>query len=263
MVIHSYCSYTYSAVGYQYGTYNVSAPSADGNLSNTEDQKLSIISAAFDSGMIRELHGKYNDYYLYLVKKLKYESPDDIEVGKELFINIAFSFSLDEKEEFYAFKENISALSNDEKAERIAALFIIDTASKYGLKVDSHAVQTFVMEMEKDCSSEILQNDKDVLSIKCIAADKNYIEKLANALHLPAEYLSQDDADPKCYLYPKKRDAIVEVSTNNLRKKNAFATIMNNKRNPLISCITAISVFFVFLIFAKNARPRQRILKKR
>ena len=115
MVIHSYCSYTYSAVGYQYGTYNVSTPSADGDFSDTENQKLSIISAAFDSGMIRELYGKYNDYYLYLVKKLKYESPDDIEVGKELFINIAFSFSLDEKEEFYAFKENISALSNDEK----------------------------------------------------------------------------------------------------------------------------------------------------
>lgn len=263
MVIHSYCSYTYSAVGYQYGTYNVSAPFSDGVFSDSEDQKLSIISAAFDSGMIRELHGKYNDHYLYLVKKLKYESPADIEVGKELFINIAFSFSLDEKEEFYAFKENISVLTNDEKAERIAALFIVDTASKHGLKVDSHAVQMFVTEMEKDCSSEILPNDNDVLSIKCIAADKNYSEKLANALHLPAEYLSQDDADPKCYIYPKKRDAVVEVSTNNLRKKNAFATIMNNKRNPLISCITAISVFFVFFIFAKNARPRQRILKKR
>lgn len=262
MIIHSYCSYTYSAVGFQYGTYNVSAPSLDGDFSDSEDQKLSIISAAFDSGMIRELHGKYNDYYLYLVKKLKYESPDDIEVGKELFINIAFSFSLDEKEEFYAFKENISALSNDEKAERIAALFIIDTASKHGLKVDSHAVQMFVTKMEKVCFTEILQKDKDVLSIKCIAADKNYSEKLATALHLPAEYLSQDDTDPKCYLYPKKRDAFTEVSTDNLRKKNAIATIMNSKRNPLISCITAISAFFVFLIFARNAWPRLRILKK-
>lgn len=263
MVIHSYCSYTYSAVGYQYGTYNVSTPSADGDFSDTENQKLSIISAAFDSGMIRELYGKYNDYYLYLVKKLKYESLDDIEVGKELFINIAFSFSLDEKEEFYAFKENISALSNDEKAERIATLFIIDTASKFGLKIDSHAVQMFVTEMEKDCSSEIQPNDNDVLSIKCIAADKNYSEKLANALHLPAEYLSQDDADPKCYLYPKKRDAVADVSTNNLRKKNAIATTMNSKRNPLELCLMAISVLFAFLILAKNARLRWCILKKR
>lgn len=263
MVIHSYCSYTYSSIGYQYGTFDISNGSPKGYLS--EDNKLSLVSAAFDCGMIRELFGLYEGQYIYLVKKLKYTSPNEIDVGKELYINAAFSFPSIEKEIFYAFQKKISVLSDNEKATIIGRLFVIDPNAPLGLHMDVDAITAFFSDMSQaNTSNDSLTIDKNNgLSIVCITSKRDYSEEIANALNIDSTMLSHDESDLKLYHFHKKKDLQQKVF-NGDSKRTLYALIPSFgilTHYPLVPVFLASTVFSFILILNKLIKGKTTLRK--
>lgn len=254
MVIHSYCSYTYSSVGFQYGAFDVLENPSDGCLS--DDKKSSIVTAAFDNGMIREMTGKYKGQYLYLIKKLQFFNPDSDDVGNSIFINMAFTFSDGEKAEFYSFLKNITVFSDDEKASLMGSMLIIDTKNKYGVRINNDKATAFYTEMTKDSeaidSPALYSNDE--LTIMCISSKRNYSDEIARALDIDEEYLSQEESNLKCYHYSKKKIIPMNQKEKRIESELRFQPVAmtGNKRKALLLFIMVGGFIITVLLLIKT-----------
>lgn len=141
ITLHIYCSYKLSTGGFQYGTFQFTPQSNGTRYFLTEENKLEIVSTAFDYSYIKKIKGKIpqKDSYLFLLKKINYQYEDDHnDFGRDITMNMAFEF--DEFNEYTSFIhsfEESKKNSPKQLARELADCIIPDISiTKYKLSID-------------------------------------------------------------------------------------------------------------------------------
>ena len=95
IIVHTYCSYKLSPSGFQYGTFEITDNESEDMYYLSDEKKDSIVSSAFDYGIVKRLKGKLpnKNTYIFLFKKISYtyDSEHD-DVGGDVSLNMALEF---------------------------------------------------------------------------------------------------------------------------------------------------------------------------
>ena len=107
IIVHVYCSYKSSPIGFAYGTFEFMPDNDDANYYLSNANKNQFVLSSFEDGKIRRASGKCpgSSKYLFLVRKLKYDyGLSHTDFGRDVDMNFAFEF--DSYDEYRRFSTN-------------------------------------------------------------------------------------------------------------------------------------------------------------
>lgn len=237
IVVHVYCSYKLSPIGFAYGTFKYSPD-------NSSDEKYYFLSQennntfvrnSFESGIIRRVYGKIPNKkkYIFLIRKLKYDYGKEYEnFGRDVDMNFAFEF--EDYNKFKTFKRNFEYYEKHDKKhdksefyKKLAdcihpnkdiSIFKLDINKKnfkalYDILIEELAIiNGNVNESEGDKEKNELEKEQ----IKIITASKSidYSQDIVKLYHLKVDKdidIKRDNSAE--YIYPVKKNQLKVVVT--------------------------------------------------
>lgn len=241
IIIHAYCSYKSSPIGFAYGSYKYS-PAKDTPfyyLNNNDNN--SFVLSSFEDGKIRRACGKLPDSgrYIFLVRKMKH----DYGLGHDVFgrdVDMNFAFEFDQFDEFQAFttgfvdaeKKNLKQLYR-ELADCICPDISVEI---YKLSINKKAFDQWFRKMMEIEPSEKYNNLKERIKITASSSLVDYSRDIADIYQLSEQDLDgelieikriKESAD---YIYPVKKNRDLPmtplIEQSNLKKRVILGIVL-------------------------------------
>lgn len=248
IIVHAYCSYKLSTSGFQYGTFTITDHEGEETYFLSDENKDSIVSSAFDFGIVKRLKGRMpnKNSYIFLFKKLfyKYDSEHD-DVGGDVSINMAFEF--DDYTQFVhffnGFEQNEIEAPSELARELADCIFPDITITKYKLSIRKKNMDAWLKRMidnqQKDSPDEPrlkhqlgIITDSDVRNLYCNELQEIFSFDKTNENGDEVGIMHLDGA---MYVYPVKKI------------KKDHKTVLK------ILAIALIGVFIAMIIILKNS----------
>lgn len=221
--VHTYCSYKLSPSGFQYGTFDITDDTNDGMYYLSDKNKDSVVSSAFNYGIVKRLKGKIpkKNTFIFLFKNISYtyDSEHD-DFGGDVALNMAFEF--DDYKQFVLFS---NVFESHEKngplvlAKSLADCIVPDILiTKYKLSINKKNIDDWLKLMIDSHNQQNIGNDQSRLQYKLgIITDsyeKNiYCNELQEIFNFDTTNENGDELkiaylEDAMYIYPdKKKDA--------------------------------------------------------
>lgn len=241
IIIHAYCSYKSSPIGFAYGSYKYN-PDKDTPfyyLNNNDNN--SFILSSFEDGKIRRACGKLPDSkrYIFLVRKMKH----DYGLGHDVFgrdVDMNFAFEFDCFSEFKAFTTGFvdAEKKNSKQLYRELADCICPDMSVeiYKLSINKKVFDQWFSKMNEIEPSEKYNNLEERIKITASSSLVDYSRDIADIYQLSEQDLDgelieikriKESAD---YIYPvkKNRDLLMTplIEQSNLKKRVILGIVL-------------------------------------
>lgn len=211
IIVHSYCSYKMSQLGFVYGTFAIDDMTVEGRYFLSDKYNDSVISNSFVNGNVTGVYGRIpgkKERYIFMVKTLYYDyGTEHDNFGRTVSMNLAFEF--DDYNEFNRFWCAFGSASSDLHGKELANCLIPDVSvGTYRLTFDKNCLNKWLSSKMSACSI----NDsglKDKLMITTVSDSTDYTEELNRLYNFPSVYKNSEveigRCDGKEYEYPKKK----------------------------------------------------------
>lgn len=221
--VHTYCSYKLSPSGFQYGAFDITNDSNEDMYYLSDKNKDSIVSSAFNYGIVKRLKGKIpkKNTFIFLFKNISYTyNSEHDDVGGDVSLNMALEF--DDYKQFVLFSSRFEEHEKDKPlvlAKSLADCIVPDISiTKYKLSINKKSFDCLLHSMIDCYNQQNIRTDQSIPQDKLIIITDSYEKNLyckelqeifkfdtinANGDELKITYFG--DA---IYIYPgKKKDA--------------------------------------------------------
>lgn len=245
IIIHVYCSYKSSPIGFAYGSYEYSAAKDTPFYYLNNNNNNSFVLSSFEDGRIRRTCGKIPDSmkYIFLVRKIKHDYGLEHEVfGRDVDMNFAFEF--DHFKEFKAFTTgfvNAEKQNSKQLYRELADCICPDISVEiYKLSINKKVFDQWFCKMIETEPSEKYNNLEERIKITASSSLVDFSRDIVDIYQLSKKDLDgeligvqriKESAD---YIYPvkdpvkKNRDVpmIPLIEQSNLKKRVILGIVL-------------------------------------
>lgn len=225
IIIHSYCTYKFSAIGFVYGSYEYK-DNLDKDMpfyKLTTSYNNPFVVSLFESGRIRRACGKLpeNKNYIFLVKKMKYDYGLKHEaIGRDVDMNFAFEF--DNFNEFKAFATGFDKAEKQDPKQlykELADCICPDKSDvSYKQSINKEKFDKWFKKIIKTEPSVEYNNLMEKIKITASSSQVDYSQDITDICHLKTELNGEavtiekikESAD---YIYPVKKNQLLLMRT--------------------------------------------------
>lgn len=221
IIIHAYCSYKSSPVGFAYGSYEYS-PAKDAPFYYLDhNYNNPFVLASFEDGIIRRACGKLpgSMNYIFLVRKMKHDyGLGHEEFGRDVDMNFAFEF--DHFNEFKAFTTGfVHAEKKNSKQlyKELADCICPDLSVEiYKLSINKKIFDQWFCNMIETEPSEKYNKLKEEIRITALSSQTDYSQDIAELYQFKTD-LDGDSVEVRRmeesadYFYPVKKKQVLKM----------------------------------------------------
>ena len=250
IIVHAYCSYKLSPSGFQYGTFEITDNEKEDMYYLSDEKNESIVSSAFDYGIIKRLKGRLPNKgsYIFLFKKISYTYDNEHDdIGGDVSLNMALEF--DDYKQFICFSSRFEKYERDnplELAKSLADCISPDIKiTKYKLTIRKNNIDNWLKSILGNLQ-DIETNEsrlKHYLTILTDSFEKNlYCKELQEIFNFDTTNSHGDEVEimhleGAWYIYPKKKRSEPLI--------RQFQQIVNHKHLLLKILVLVLIVFLI------------------
>lgn len=257
IIIHVYCSYKSSPIGFAYGSYEYSPAKEASFYCLNNEHNNSFVLSSFEDGKIRRACGKLpkSERYIFLIRKIKHDyGPKHEDFGRDVDMNLAFEFDTFSK--FCAFATGFAQAEQQDAKQLYKSLadciFPDASIEIYKLSIHKSVFDLWFGQMLKTEPDEdfhqFKSNFKNKIKITASSSKTDYSQDILDIYQLP---VTDSSGNPIRVKHMEGADYLYPVKKNEKPSKTAAkSTIQQPKKKGIVWMILLVVILASWILFS-------------